>query len=69
VQRVVNAVSKGNVLQIRVFVAVLAVGLNALSVYLNTGDVVSVQTALQAGISFFTALGTFDLVFAKVNGD
>lgn len=62
-QWVINKIEKGKPEEIRIFVCILAVLTNAVSVYLNTGTVVDVATLWGSAASFFTSLGTYDLVF------
>lgn len=65
VQSIVDAVTSGNVFQIRCFVAIVCVAVNAVSLYLTQGTAFDIMTMYTSFLSFWTALGTYDLVFSN----
>ncbi len=64
VQRLVNAVAKGNVIQVRAFVAVLCVILSTLAAYLQTGALpeLNAQFLLFNLKAFFDATAGYTLL-------
>jgi len=72
VQWVLNAVATGNVISVRVFLAVLCLGLSYLALYLTNGTVPSItfdaqglQYLLFAAKAFFDATAGYTLVLKK----
>lgn len=67
VRFVLDAISRGNPVQIRTGVAVIATLLNIVSFFLNGGEVLDpmqfAMGVLAAFNSFMTALGTYNIVF------
>jgi len=65
VKALTKAIASGNKQEIRFGIALVAVVANAVSVYMLTGAMPSVQTLLLAFQSFISALGTYDLMFRE----
>lgn len=65
VQAVVDFLVEGQPAQTRIFIAVVAVIGNVVSVYLNTGEILTPTLIFGTLGSFMTALGTYDIAFKK----
>ena len=64
VQQLTNVIVSGNPMQIRTFVAVLAVFINFAAAYLTTGEVLATSTLMSTLMTYLSALGGYDIFFS-----
>ena len=68
VQVLFDFVDSASPRQVQVFAAIVALGLNALTVYMRDGTIISTSTAFSTFGSYLTALGTYSALKPQNNG-